>query len=52
MKLHERWLAFCKQHIDKWMLAIQREPSVSYDDWKDMQQEYKKLYGKDYERTH
>ena len=50
MKLHERWLALCKKHIDKWMLIIQREPGVSYADWKDMQREYKNLYGKDYER--
>jgi hypothetical protein len=50
MTLHERWLAFCKKYLDKWMLAFQRSPDVSYSDWKELQVEYKKVYNKDYER--
>jgi type VI protein secretion system component VasK len=51
MRLQERWLAFCKKHIDNWMLKFQRDDSVSLKDWQELQEEYKALYGKDYERT-
>lgn len=50
MKLSEKFLAFCKSHIDKWMLSFQRDGSVDLAAWKELQTEYKKLYGKDYER--
>lgn len=50
MKLHERWLAFCKKYLDTWMLEFQRAPDISLDEWKELQEAYKTLYGKDYER--
>ena len=49
--LQEKWLAFCKKYIDKWMLEFQRAPDVSLKDWQECQEAYKTLYGKQYERT-
>lgn len=50
MKLSEKWLSFCKYHIDKIMLRWQKDSGVSYSEWNELQSEYKKTFGKNYER--
>ena len=51
MNLSENFMAFVKLHLDKWMLVFQRDDGIDLAEWKELQAEYKKLYGKDYERT-
>jgi hypothetical protein len=38
------WLAFCKPFFDRMMSRAQKDPDVSYDDYKDLQKRYKDLY--------
>ena len=51
MNLQTRFLAFCKPYLDRLMLVAQHEESVRFDDWKELQADYKMIYGKEYERT-
>lgn len=50
MNLSSKFLAFCKPHLDRWMLTFQRDNGIGLEDWKQLQSDYKKVYGKDYER--
>ena len=51
MKLQAKFLAFCKPHLDRWMLAFQRDAGVGLDEWKELQADYKSIYGKEFERA-
>jgi len=50
MGLKESWLKFTRDRVDKMMLELQRSPDVSLDDWKQIQEDYKKTYGEYYDR--
>jgi len=51
INLLKKFLAFLKHRIDKKMLECQRDDSINLTAWKELQAEYKELFGKDYERT-
>lgn len=50
-KMKERWLNFILPHIHKWMESIRLDPECSYDEWKQIKQNYKDSIGREYERT-
>ena len=50
MNLSKKWLTLSKRYIDQWMKSAQKNPDVSLKEWEDVKLEYKKTYGKDYER--
>jgi hypothetical protein len=51
MRLDERWLNFVRPYINKLMNMAQRSSDISYEEWKELKQQYKETIGKDYERT-
>ena len=52
MSLSEKWLSFCKRHIDKFMARWQKDSEISYSEWNELQSQYKKTFGKNYDRNH
>lgn len=50
-RIKERWLNFILPYMNKMMEWVRNDPDCSYDDWKQIKQNYKNSVGKDYERT-
>lgn len=49
--MKERWLNFILPYIHKMMESMRNDPDCSYDEWKQIKQNYKDAVGREYERT-
>lgn len=52
MGLSNLWLKFTQKLMDAMMHNMMNDRSVSLDDWKELQSDYKATYGKDYLPPH
>lgn len=51
MNFRERWLSWILPYIHRAMEQVRNDPDTSYDEWRQIKQNYKEATGKDYERT-
>ena len=49
--MRERWLNFILPHLNKLMEWVRDDPDFSYEEWKQIKQNYRDSVGIEYERT-
>jgi hypothetical protein len=44
MNLADRFRQFMRPYLDKWMSIAQKDPDISYEDYKELRKIYKEIY--------